>query len=425
MNITSHNHKKNKTVFGQRINIGHQLGNRTLALYADYATFAAKSHLPAFNPTEAMSYYQKTLAYTRKLLETRKPLNPTVLSDEVEKVIKSKKVFLSSVDSEIQQQSSKIDSDYETVFNIAGNRLGQEYEKEIMHLHTKVMGTDPKSPEFIKRIIETNEFLADGLKVEMNTESGRLAEIVNSDEATIFIANHGHPYDGCIAAAFYAELYKTYEKAGKTMDIPLPKLVAVKSYIDGLPEKLLPSFRKVESVGINIQPFLTDVDAKTYKKTVEPLTQGFVLNKNHVLIFPEGRRGFYKKDLSLQDRFQNVTTLLVQKALMSKDRVKVVPLGFNYKSDLASIHIGNPLYLSKKGSTIAITKGNITSDCEAAKTSLFYKKLSELPNGDSMTITYKGVPVKVTNNNDLMSRMITGILATNLDISAKLSASAI
>lgn len=426
MNITSNNQLKYNPCFAQRINIGNQLGKRALALYADYA-IAAKADLPAVPPSDASSYYQKALAYARQILEGKKPLNPTDLSAETGNVIKNgSEITVPSMDFAFQQQASKIDTDFETILNISGNKIGQEFRDEIERLDTRVMATDSKSPEFVKRIIETNEFLADGLKVEINTESGRLSEIANSDEATIFIANHGHPYDGCIAAAFFAELYKTYEKLGKKSDIPLPKLVAVKNYVDGLPAKLQPSFRKVEGVGINIQPYLTDVDAKTYTEAIEPLTQGVIANQNHVLIFPEGRRGAYKKDLPLQDRFQNVASLMVQKALIGKNRVKVVPLGLSYKGDVAGIHIGNPFYLTKEGNGVGLTRGNITPESEAAQNNSFYRRLSQLPDGTPMTVTHNGAPVEVTEKSDgILHRLITGILATNLDISAKLSANAI
>ena len=131
-------------------------------------------------------------------------------------------------------------------------------------------------------------------------------------------------------------------------------------------------------------------------------------NKINLFIFPEGRMCAFKK-LDSSWKFQGGVSDIIKAVAKQKDRVKVVPLGFAYKGNVGSIHIGEPLFFKKENDNLLFTQG--TADKELSSES-YYKYIQNTPQDQDgyRPILDKGEPIKYRKTRDYIS----GILCDNL-----------
>lgn len=422
MSITLNNHPKYRVGFCRRISLEKQTDTIP---FIDFGLtyYGCKPENQKITAEEIARLNKIETEYIKVLQVQSGPLNPTYIDDKNNFYLEDQTANLPPpITEEMKTLGRKLDDNIIEKYDMAKEILENKTGKDLNVLYDKVMTTDSDSPEFVKRIIDANEYLVNGINAEINTESGRLDEIVNSDEATIFVANHDNPpYDASLAFLFYSELYKKYEEAGKTNNIPMPKLIADSRTVNGFPDKLKEIFKKVEAVPVIATSYPTQESSKFNNQVINPVVYDFINDKNHILIYPEGRRNKFRQTLPLEERFQYGIGKIIQTALKHKSRVKVVPLGMAYKDGLGSIYIGKPIYFEKDDNNIRVKGGNITPDTEPYKSNSFYREMARLPEGENQVICHNGVPVSTTGNinNKFMSRLIAGILCTDMDICAK------
>ena len=79
------------------------------------------------------------------------------------------------------------------------------------------------------------------------------------------------------------------------------------------------------------------------------------------------------------------------------------------------------MYFAKDGNVVKVSKGDIIPDSEAAENNSFYRRLSDLSNEEMIPVCHKGKPVEVTDerSSKFMSRLIAGVLRTDLGICTK------
>lgn len=406
------NSKTSDTNFGIRIKVGTDAGELP---YAKFLTNFSKypSRLSAMDVSEI---HAAIIRHIRVLQDSLGPVDPTGANDVLHALLKNQPLGIPpSIAPEIRARNIDLDGDLRNRFISSGREMEDRHKNEIERLYASVSSTDPHSPDFIKRIIETNEFLSDGLKFEMNVESGELDKIANSNEAAIFVVEHKSvPYDVSMGFGFLSQLYKRYQELGKVSGIPLPKFVINRHITDGLPPHLLEVFNKTEAVPLYVSSYPTGEGGSDLLNSA---MAGFANNQNHIMIYPDGRRAKYKQELTDRERFQYGIGKMVQGALKDKERVKVVSLGTDYKDGIGSLHIGSPMYFSKDGNFINVSKGNIAPDSAAALGNSFYNRLSGLSDEEMMTITHAGHPIDISDKQSakFMPRVIAGILRTDLD----------
>lgn len=368
---------------------------------------------------EASELHANIISHINKLQLISGPINPSLKENETNFSIENQAIGKPpSIDAETREKHIRFDKDTYYKFQKAGEEFEAKFNTEIENLNK----SSKESPEKLKNIIKLNDFLAKGMEMEINLESGILDKIAKSDASTIFISNHNHvPYDISLAFGTISELYKSYETNGKKENLPKPAFMINKVVTDTLPEKFKEVFDNIESLGVDSTPYPTKEGAEYNNQKMKPIIEGFTQNKTNLFLFPEGTRTAYNGKMPFENRFQYGIAKLIQDAVQKKGSVRVISLGIDFDDKLGAVNIGEPIYFVKDGDKIKVTKGNITSDTEAAKTNSFYKKLSTLKESENLTICHKGKPVLTTNeqSSKFMSRLIAGILCTDLDISMK------
>lgn len=326
----------------------------------------------------------------------------------------------SSLDDRLRNYDLKAREAEQGAWKSAGQEMGRKFQDTITQLNKQVMKTDPKSPEFVRDIIDVNAFLATGIEIEMNKECGCLEKLAECDEATIFIFNHpSPPYDLSVSFGFIAELYKAYEDAGKAESCPRPKYILTDRVNKALPKDFSEVFQKIEAVGIDAATYPTADRAKTNGEILKPVIDGFIKDENHIFIFPEGGRPRYKDIMPLEERFQYGIAKIIKKAAKVKSRVKVVPVGLDYKDGVGTAHIGTPVYYKATDNIMKVSKGVLKPETEVSYLSEFYRTLAKLPEPETMmAICHSGEPVqaKCKGSDIFQSRLVAGTLCTNMGI---------
>lgn len=413
--------------FGKRIQLGDIKGNyletNPMAYYLDQFY---KAEIPPnqrrLTAEDVVNLHKAIRAHIGVLQSVSGPVDPTLEPAESSYRIEDQATGLpQNIDPAVEQKNMDSEAEVEDRFRIASKASESKDAVEVAELHKRIMATDKSSPEYVDRIIELNEYLAKGMEVEINTENGVLDKVAKSDDATIFLINHyWAPYDIGLGETTVAELYKAYKANGKT-DVPEPKYFMNRSISGNLPTKLREAAEKVQATGVAAPSYPTDWSSKYNKGVMGAVIDGFMEDKSNIFIYPEGRRSLYKKDLPLEARFQYGIAKVVQDAVAKKGRVRVISIGTDYHDGLGVSNVGTPIYFEKDGDGIKVTGGNITPDTEAAQNNSFYQRLSTLSEGEGLTICHQGKVVGLQDKRSakFMSRLIAGILCTDMDISAK------
>ena len=281
---------------------------------------------------------------------------------------------------------------------------------------------DEKSPEYIKSLTEIGRFWAQNKEFEVNIQDKRLDDIVNSDEACIFIMNHDHQaQDPVLLGCMTNLLYSKYLEAGKGETCPRPNIVINEDILSTQPDKMRAIFEKMGAIGVDASLIKNPSGGKRNIKKLIPMMTGFTQDSKHIFIFPEGKMCAFN-DLELNQKFQSGVGELIKLASSGKKRVKVVPLGFDYNSKsknfLGSIYIGEPVYFKQENKQILVSTGNITQRDALPNYSQYFMNennanpLQSIDNVDYKVLTIKGKPVKGKET----KQYISGVLAENLRI---------
>lgn len=374
------------------------------------------------NPYEARALQNKVISHINILQVISGAVNPTLEEGENNFAISCQEIGKPPIlADEVRQKHILTDKDVSYKFSQAARQLEQKFGKDIDELHAQA-DKSKNASDRLDDIIRLNEFLGKGMNMEINLESRILDELAKSDTSTIFIANHNHvPYDVSLAFGTVAELYKGYKANGRTENYPTPAFMINRVVPDTLPPKLKEVFIRLESLGVDATPYPTKEGSAYNNIAIKPVKEGFAQDKTNIFLFPEGTRTAYNGRMPLEERFQYGIAKIVQYGIQKKGRVRVVSLGIDYENNLGVVNIGNPIYFEKNGDNIKVTKGNITPDTEAARNNSFYRKLATLTENESLDICHQGKTVKMQDDKSskFLSRLIAGILCTDMDISAK------
>lgn len=279
--------------------------------------------------------------------------------------------------------------------------------KEISKNYNKFMQIREDSTEYMQVLSELSKKEAKGKKVEINLENGQLSDIVKSDESCIFVINHDNAKeDPALLGFFNMLLSREYVLNNKGQTCPRPKIIMTDSILKNLDSKTKAIMEKFGYVGIDSRIFTPN--SAENKKVLSPVLRDFIKDKVNIFIFPEGRMMKFSA-LSIEQKFQPGISKIIEIASMSKNRTKVVPLGFSQDNNLDSIYIGAPLYFKKKGKEMLISNANSASAFSSKQYSEFFKGTKEQ---EFKTITKEGKPVI---GKDVLD-YISGVLCENIKI---------
>lgn len=269
----------------------------------------------------------------------------------------------------------------------AGNWFVEfRYRKLINDINSQITSIEPNSPEYIHYAVRLARLFStiQPIEIEVNLQSGGLEDIVNSDEACIFIMNHDYQsQDPMLLSIFNILLYQAYIEAGKEGSCPRPKILINQDILTSKKKKHREIYEALGAVGIDAS--IKESASRTFGNlhVVKQVLSDFISNKNHVFLFPEGRKSVFKW-LDLKQKFQIGTGDLVRQASRRKERVKVVPIGFAYDRNkketqsLGSIYIGEPVYFIEEDKKLYVTTGNITEDVASPAYKHFFYRFGNL-----------------------------------------------
>jgi hypothetical protein len=312
---------------------------------------------------------------------------------------------------------------FQELMKLGGTRVEHTYPTLIDQLDQLTTNVKPGTPQYTDALIRLNEFMATGIRMDMNTESGRLDDIAKSKKAYIFVVNHDDGiYDGVMLMGFLKMLYEKYQEH-QIQDYPTPKLIIARAVHDSLPPRLQTAFERLQGVPVDARFLLTGERATTNARAMKTVIKGLQTGQNHLIIFPEGIRNLFK-DLPYETRFQTGVGKCVMQALATRDEVTVIPLGNEFKREkhMGAFHIGKPLTFRKNGNRIEVNAGNISANTSIAQANPFYQQFTPGQDREFRPITYQGRPLpltKTTNNpgsEKFLVRHLAGVIADNLAV---------
>ncbi len=273
-------------------------------------------------------------------------------------------------------------------------------------VNTAYKSIDVNSADFIKYVYNKIRNMCMS-SFEINVESGKIMDIVNSNEPYIFIMNHTRkqPKDINGAMFFNSLLYREYIYQNKAGDCPRSKVFAGEGFLkrSKMPEELefmgvVPINAKAENKNAK------EKNRETIQNIVDELSEG----KINFFIYPEGAMAIVPF-LPLRYKFQPGVSVIIKRVLEKRNSINVIPLAFAHNKNGSAIHIGETVKFSKKDGQYYTTKGNSESKFFDKKIKSFYK------DKDEILLTNNGLPVKT----DEVVPFISGVLSDNLDCCVK------
>ena len=273
-------------------------------------------------------------------------------------------------------------------------------------VNTAYKSIDVNSADFIKYVYNKIRNMCMS-SFEINVESGKIMDIVNSNEPYIFIMNHTRkqPKDINGAMFFNSLLYREYIYQNKAGDCPRSKVFAGEGFLkrSKMPEELefmgvVPINAKAENKNAK------EKNRETIQNIVDELSEG----KINFFIYPEGAMAIVPF-LPLRYKFQPGVSVIIKRVLEKRNNINVIPLAFAHNKNGSAIHIGEIIKFSKKDGQYYTTKGNSESKFFDKKIKSFYK------DKDEILLTNNGQPVKT----DEVVPFISGVLSDNLDCCVK------
>ena len=273
-------------------------------------------------------------------------------------------------------------------------------------VNTAYNSIDVNSADFIKYVYNKIRNMCMS-SFEINVESGKIMDIVNSNEPYIFIMNHTRkqPKDINGAMFFNSLLYREYIYQNKAGDCPRSKVFAGEGFLkrSKMPEELefmgvVPINAKAENKNAK------EKNRETIQNIVDELSEG----KINFFIYPEGAMAIVPF-LPLRYKFQPGVSVIIKRVLEKRNSINVIPLAFAHNKNGSAIHIGETVKFSRKDNQYYINKGNSESKFFDKKFKNFYK------DKDEILLTNDGQPVKT----DEVVPFISGVLSENLDCCVK------
>lgn len=273
-------------------------------------------------------------------------------------------------------------------------------------VNTAYKSIDVNSADFIKYVFKKIKNMCNR-PFEINVESGKIMDIVNSNEPHIFIMNHTRqqPKDINGAMFFNSLLYREYIYQNKANDCPRSKVFAGEGFLkrSNMPDELefmgvIPINAKAENKNAK------EKNRETIQNIVNELSEG----KINFFIYPEGAMAIVPF-LPLRYKFQPGVSTIIKRVLEKRDSIDVIPLTFAHDKTKSAIHIGEAVKFSKKNGQYYTNKGNSDSKFFDKKFENFYK------DKDEILLTNNGQPVKT----DDVVPFISGVLSENLDCCIK------
>ncbi len=273
-------------------------------------------------------------------------------------------------------------------------------------VNTAYKSIDVNSADFIKYVFKKIKNMCNS-PFEINVESGKIMDIVNSNEPHIFIMNHTRqqPKDINGAMFFNSLLYREYIYQNKANDCPRSKVFAGEGFLkrSNMPDELefmgvIPINAKAENKNAK------EKNRETIQNIVDELSEG----KINFFIYPEGAMAIVPF-LPLKYKFQPGVSAIIKRVLEKRDSIDVIPLTFAHDKTKSAIHIGEAVKFSKKNGQYYTNKGNSDSKFFDKKFENFYK------DKDEILLTNNGQPVKT----DDVVPFISGVLSENLDCCIK------
>lgn len=273
-------------------------------------------------------------------------------------------------------------------------------------VNTAYKSIDVNSADFIKYVFKKIKNMCNR-PFEINVESGKIMDIVNSNEPHIFIMNHTRQQSKDINGAmfFNSLLYREYIYQNKANDCPRSKVFAGEGFLkrSNMPDELefmgvIPINAKAENKNAK------EKNRETIQNIVNELSEG----KINFFIYPEGAMAIVPF-LPLRYKFQPGVSAIIKRVLEKRDSIDIIPLTFAHDKTKSAIHIGEAVKFSKKNGQYYTNKGNSDSKFFDKKFENFYK------DKDEILLTNNGQPVKT----DDVVPFISGVLSENLDCCIK------
>lgn len=303
------------------------------------------------------------------------------------------------------------------LFRLTANRMRNNNAK--VESYKKYWGMLSKvkqdSPEYTKYLYNFTKKIGLNKEVEINLESRRLLDVVNSDESYIFIMNHeNQKHDPKMLGVINALLYGAYLKANKASSCPKLKVLLNEAILNSMETNQRKIMEKFGAIGINASLFNTGESKNAI--TMLSLLKDFAKNKSHIFVFPEGKMVYFN-NVDLKYKFQTGIAELINVATKFKKDVKVMPVGFYYNKQsenfLGSIYIGEPIIFKQENKKIFTTKGNIDSEFATENYKKFFSNITSHLSFKEITEQGRSINLKE------VADYIAGILCENLEICKK------
>lgn len=243
---------------------------------------------------------------------------------------------------------------------------------------------------------------------EINVETGKLQNIVHSDEPRIFIMNHTKNQSKDINAAkfFNTLLYREYLYQSKAKTCPRSKVLANTGVLRNTKDK----GEELEWMGA--VPINAGLGAKNNKSqnavTLKKLTRDLIDGSINLFIFPEGALAALTF-LPLRYKFQPGVSAIIKRILDEKEHIRVTPLCFAHSKKGSAIHIGDDIIFSKKEGKYYSSRGNADSKYFDTNLQKLYGENKDI------VITENGQTV----DSNRIVPFISGILMKNLECCTK------
>ena len=273
-------------------------------------------------------------------------------------------------------------------------------------VNTAYKSIDVNSADFIKYVYKKTRNMC-VRPFEINVESGKIMDIVNSNEPHIFIMNHTRqqPKDINGAMFFNSLLYREYIYQNKAEACPRSKVFAGEGFLrrSKMPDEL--EFMGV--VPINAKAGNQSAKEKN-RETIQNIVDNLAEGKINFFIYPEGAMAIVPF-LPTKYKFQPGVSAIIKRVLEKRNSINVIPLAFAHDKKGSAIHIGETVKFSKKDGQYYTNKGNSESKFFDKEFENFYQGKNEI------LLTDNGQPVATEE----VVPFISGILSENLDCCVK------
>lgn len=289
-------------------------------------------------------------------------------------------------------------------------RRGQSFKASASFVNKSVntayKSIDVNSADFIKHVYNKIRNMCMS-SFEINVESGKIMDIVNSNEPYIFIMNHTRkqPKDINGAMFFNSLLYREYIYQNKAGNCPRSKVFAGEGFLKR--SKMSDELEFMGVVPINAKAENKNAKEKN-RETIQNIVDELSEGKINFFIYPEGAMAIVPF-LPLRYKFQPGVSVIIKRVLEKRNSINVIPLAFAHNKNGSAIHIGETVKFSRKDNQYYINKGNSESKFFDKKFKNFYK------DKDEILLTNNGQPVKT----DEVVPFISGVLSENLDCCVK------